>query len=447
MNIVICGAGQVGSHAAEVLAAAGHNITVIDLDIGRVRAIEDSFDVRVLQGNCATAEILREAGCPDADLLIAATENDETNLITASIASGIGEGKTICRVHHATYFEQRGLDYGAHFSVDHFICPEYSTSLAIARMLRNPGAIAIENFARGQIEMHEFEVTDKAAAVGVSLAKLGLPAGTRLAAITRDKRMFIPDGASVVEPGDAIVLVGNANMFQQARKLFHGQELGRRRVAIMGGPSMAVWLCRALKERDFSIRLFEIRRQRAEELAEKLSWITVLQGDPTDKAVFDEEKLGQADAFVALLDDDEHNILGCAWAKSMGVRQAVAVVQRPDYLHLLESVGIDRAFSPRMVAVKEIERFMESGSLRRMASLAEGEIDVYWCHVSPSARMAGMALRDIKLSPDWVVAAIQRVDHVHVPGAEDIVRAGDTLLVIGRHGQERKLRKLFGAGS
>jgi trk system potassium uptake protein TrkA len=446
MNIVICGAGQVGSHAADVLAAAGHNITVIDLSADRARAIEDSLDVRVLNGNCATAEALAQAGCSDADLVVAATENDETNLITASIASGLGAAKTVCRVHHATYFEQRGLDYGAHFSVDCFICPEYSTSLAIARILRNPGAIAIENFARGQIEMHEFPVTENAAAVGVALSKLGLPAGTRLAAITRDRHMFIPDGASVVETGDTIVLVGNTSAFQQARKLFHNRESGRRRVVIMGGPSMALWLCRALRERDFSIRLFEIRRNRAEELAEELSWVTVLQGDPTERSLFDEEKIGQADAFVALLDDDEHNILGCAWAKSMGVRQVVAVVQRPDYIHLLGAVGIDRAFSPRMVAVKEIERFMESGLLRRMASLAEGEIDVYWCHVGEQARMAGKALREIKLSPDWVVAAIQRAHQVHVPGADDIVRAGDTLLVIGRHGQERKLRKLFGAG-
>jgi len=445
MDIVICGAGQVGQHAAEVLAAAGHDITIVDKSADRIRAIADTLDVRTLIGNCATAEVLREAGCAGADLLVAATSSDEINLLTATVARSVGAARTLVRVHHSTYFEQRGLDYQKHLGIDQLICPEYSTALTIARTLRNPGALAIENFAKGKIEMHEVLVAESAPSVGISLAELGLPRGTRLAAINRDARMFIPDGSSTIQRDDKVVIVGNTEVFEQAQRLFSG-ERGRKRIAIMGGPAMAVWLARALHQRDFSIRLFELRRERAEELAEKLDWVTVIQADPSDRAVFEEEHLDQADALVALLDDDEHNILACAWAKSMGVANVVAVVQRPDYLHLLPSVGIDRAFSPRMVAVREIERFLQSGPLRRVASLAKGIIDVFQVCVGEKAKVLGKPLRDIRLSPDWVIAAIERADSVQVPSADDTIEVGDTLLVIGRSGTESTLKKIFATG-
>ena len=235
MNIIICGAGEVGLHAAEVLEARAHNVTVIDKSPSRIRKIEDTLDVRTLRGNCAAAEILTEAGCKSADLVVAATSSDEINLLTAAVAKAVGAKKTVVRVHHSTYFTQRGLDYQKHLGIDQLICPEYSTAQAIAQTIRNPGAHAIENFARGQVEMHEIPVSEKAAAAGLALSNLGLPRGSRLAAIGREDRMFIPDGASVIQPGDRVVLVGNASVFQQARKLFHDDKVRRRKVAIMGG--------------------------------------------------------------------------------------------------------------------------------------------------------------------------------------------------------------------
>ncbi len=148
MNIIICGNGDVGSHAAEVLASEGHSITVIDLDGVRLRAAEDTMDVRTLVGNCAEATVLREAGVESADMLVAATNVDEVNLLSASIGKAMGAAKCIARVHHTAFFEQKGWDYQRQFNIDRLICPEYSTALSIARKLRNPVALAIEDFAR-----------------------------------------------------------------------------------------------------------------------------------------------------------------------------------------------------------------------------------------------------------------------------------------------------------
>ncbi|MCK4873163.1 MAG: Trk system potassium transporter TrkA [Phycisphaerales bacterium] len=443
MNIVICGAGQVGSYAAEVMGADRHNITIIDTDAARLRSIEDSMDVSTLRGNCATAEMLRQAGAGEADLVIAATNNDEINLLTASVAKGIGALKCIARVHHRTFFEERGLDYQEHLGIDRLICPEYSTAQAIARALRNPGALAIEHFARGQIQMQELPVSKSAKAIGRPLSELRLPQGARLVGITRNHEVFLPEAGSVIETGDIIVLAGNSDAFQTARKLFGDPKTTRRRIALMGGPGMAVWLCRALRDRNFGIRLFEQSMERAEQLAEKLDWVTVINADPIDPAVFKEESLAQVDTFVALEDDDEHNILGSAWAKSMGVRQAIAVVQRPNYLHLLGAVGIDRAFSPRMVAVKEIENLMDTSPLRRLASLGDGVLDVYRVRIGEQSHVIDTPLRELTTLSDWIIVAVQHGEDVSVPGANDVIRAGDTALVVGQHGMEQELTAVF----
>lgn len=443
MKIIICGGGEVGTHAAETLSAAGTRIVIIDQDPTRLLAIEDSMDVATFRGNCAQAQALLDAGCPDADLLVAATDSDEVNLLTASIAKGVGAKKTIARVHHSEFFEQRRFRYQDHLGIDRLMCPEYATALAIARTLRNPGALAIEGFARGAIEMQEFPVSRTAPAIGKALLDIPLPGGTRLAVITRKGGSFIPEATTTMEEGDVIILVGNTSTFQDARVLFHDAKRPRQRIAVMGGTPMAVWLSRALRDRDFAIRIFETDRNRAEDLAEKLPWATVVHADPTDRNVFDEEHLTDVDVFIGLLDDDETNIIGCVLAKLRGIQRVLTVVQHSKFLDVIFDIGIDRAFSPRLVAAEEIESVLDESPLRHLGSLAAGIIDVFRVRIADRAAVIGRALKEIKLSSGWVIAAIQRDTHAFVPGADDLIERGDTILVVGRHGQDKTLKKLF----
>ncbi|HAK97701.1 MAG TPA: Trk system potassium transporter TrkA [Planctomycetes bacterium] len=443
MNIICCGAGTVGMQAAEALVAAGHNVTVIDLKAERLRALGDGLDVKTFHGSCAHADVLAEAGAKGADMVLASTNVDEVNLLTAGVGKALGAKMTVARVHGSAFFEHRNLDYRRLLGIDHLICPEYSTAMAIASFLRNPGAICIESFADNKIHMQQFEVG--ACAVGATLARLPLPPGLRLAAITRRGSAFVPKADTAIEKDDVVTLVGNTDVFADGRKLLAGGAPRPQNVVMMGGTSIAVWLCRALVEDDFEIRLFEQDRERAEKLASRLDGVTIFNADPTDPAVFEEERLGAADVFIGLLGDDEHNILACAWAKNKGVRQVVAVVQRPNYLYLLEPVGIDHAVSPRLAVVREIERLIAAGRLRRAAALAEGSIDVYEVHVGTACAVADKPLREIQLAPDMVIAAIQHGAETFVPGAGDCVHAGDRLLVVGARGMERTLQRLFAA--
>ncbi len=441
MRIVVCGAGQVGTHTAQVLNNAGHQITLIDHRADRLATIEQTMDIRTFTGSAASADVLIDAGAPDADLLVAATSSDEVNLLTCAVAKGLGTGKTVARVHHSAFFDERGLNYRRYFNIDELICPEYSTAHAIASMLRSPGALAIESFGRGQIQMQELAVDDRAPAVGKQLIDLKMPQGLRLAAVERDGQAFLPHRSTEIQRGDRVILVANDDLADTGRKLFTQTDDKRMRVVIMGGTSMAVWVCRALHDRLFSVRLFETDRQRAEELAAKLDWVTVIREDPTDQAVFEEERLSDADVFAALtIDDDERNIIACAVAKSMGVDKVVAVVQRPDLGHLLSPIGIDAAFNPRILAAREIIGVMDESPMLSLATLAGGIINVYRIRLKQGASAVGQSLRDIRLTPDWMIAAIAHGDDVRVGRADDTLSAGDTLLVIGKRGAESKLK-------
>jgi trk system potassium uptake protein TrkA len=441
MNVIICGAGEVGGHTAEVLAQAGHAVTVIDVCDERLRKVADELDVRTLEGNAASSTVLRQAGAAQADIVIGATDSDEVNLVAASVGRGIGARKSIARLHRRAFFA-RDLDYSKHFGIDRLICPEYATAGAIANVLRNPAALAIEQFGDGRIDMHEFPVSEGAPAVGIPLKDVQMPQHTRLATVLRGSDVILPDANTRLERGDRIVLVSNSDIFDEARKLFRTEKLKRRKIVLMGGTPIAVWLCRALRKHAWSIRLFETDAARAEELAEKLDWVTVLNANPMDKALFAEEQIALADVFVALLDKDEHNIVGAVFAKAGGVTQSIAVVQQSHYLDLLYHIGVDRSFSSGTVAAKEILRLLDESPLHKLATLA-GDIEALEAKVGAQAEVAGHNLRDNILPSQWSVGAIRRDDEVWVPGASDVFQPGDTLLLIGPRNGKKELQKLL----
>ena len=443
MNVIIAGAGEVGGHAAEVLSAAGHSVTVIDVSAERLRSLDDTLDVRTLVGHCAHFGVLHEAGVERCDLMIATTQVDEINLLAAALAKAAGTRKTIVRVHHTANFALRGMPYAEQLGIDELICPEHLTSLAIARTFRNPGFIALEEFGRGKLLMQRFAVADGAPAVGKKLSEVSLPTNTRVATVESSAGYAIAHADTAVVTGDFVTLIGASGAFESARKLFSKGKEKRQNIAIMGETTTAVWLCRAFKSKIFGVRLFVEGRERAEELSEKLTYVTVIEADPTDAATFTDEHIEKTDAFIAVTDDDERNILACAQAKALGVPCSVAVVQRTKYLHLFPHVGIDHAFCPRAVAVKAIQPLIDVGPIRSLAVFAEDAAEVYELRPSKRAKILGHELRNIKLPTQAMIAAIRRGDDAYVPGADDQVMTGDTILVIGPRGIADDLVKMF----
>ena len=446
MRIVICGAGEVGSHAAEVLDRAGHSVTIIDIGSEKLGAVEESLDIRTVLGNCTRAEVLSEAGVGNADLVVAATSYDEVNLLAATLSKRIGAAKVIARVHSYDLADPEAFDYAGSLGIDELICPEFSTAMVIAQNIRNPAAHAVETFARGQVEMQQFTVSEECEATKKPLADLGVPKGARLAAVLREGASIIPDSHLTVLPGDQVVLVANADVFDVARSVFKSDGNRRRSVVILGGTPMAEWLCRSLRGKPFSIRLFEKDREQAERLAVDLDWVTVLNADPTDSNVFTEERVAEADDFVALLKEDETNIIGGVLAKLRGVETVFVVVQRSTYLEPVYTIGIDRAYSPRTVAAKQIENALDTSPVRLLSSLSDGEVSVFRVRVGQNSSIAGKRLREVNLTPHWSVLAVQRGDATSVPHADDEICEGDVVLVLGRTDGKADLKQIFDAG-
>ncbi len=443
MKIVIAGAGEVGRHVATVLATAGHQITLIDLQSQKLETIGENLDARTLTGSATRADTQREAGVNNCDLFIAATDTDEINLLSASIAKGLGAAKVIARVHHSAYHGNAGMDYRDHFRIDQLICPEYLTSLAIAGVLRDPALHAIEHFARGQIVMEKIEVSEKAQILERPLRELGIPDGVRLGTVERKGQTLVPTAETVMLPGDQVTLVGTTEAFEKVLPKFRKGELSRRNIVLLGGSSTTVWLTRALDSRSFRIRIYLTNRERAEELSEKLSHATVYEADPTDPDIFAEEKIADADAFVALTDDDEDNVLAALQAKHKGVKVAIAAINRSTYHDLIVNLGIDRVFSPRIVAAKEIQRLCQRKAIQEITRLDAHGTGIYEIDVGSKATAVGMSVRQLPLPQGCVLVAVQRGEQVRVPGSRDVIEAGDTVVAIAHQDLIRKLNKLF----
>jgi trk system potassium uptake protein TrkA len=301
----------------------------------------------------------------------------------------------------------------------------------------------VERLVGNTIEVQQFEVSKGASGIGRRLSDVKLPGGARLAAITRDGDTYLPSGISTVDEGDEVLLVANTDVFHDARRIFRSKDAGRRSVVIMGGSPVAVWLCRALENRGFSIRLFETDVERANELAEKLSWVTVIQADPTDPNVFTDEHIENADAFVALT-NDEHNILSCAWASGLGVEETYSLVSRTDYAPFIKAMGLTNTFSPRELAVEEVQRRLARKQMTKVATLSGNQLAIYRVRVGKDAPVSGKPLSELPLMPNCMVIVLEHDEHNGVvPGANEVLEERDVVFVVVRGEYEDELRNLF----
>jgi trk system potassium uptake protein TrkA len=304
----------------------------------------------------------------------------------------------------------------------------------------------VEGLVDHTIEVQQFQASKGASGIGVCLKDVQLPHGARLVAITRNGNTYLPSGTSTVDTGDEVLLVANTEVFHDARRVFRTKDAGHRNVVIMGGSPIAVWLCRALKNRGFSIRLFETETNRANELAEKLPWITVIQADPTDPSVFTDEHIENADAFVALT-NDEHNILSCAWAAGLGVEETYPVVTRNDYSPFVKAMGLTHTFSPRELAVSEIQQRLARTQMTKVTSLSGDELAIYRIRVGKNAPISGKKLSTLSLMPNCMVIVLEHDEHYGVvPNANEVLEERDVVFVVVRKEFERELRTLFAVG-
>jgi len=442
MNIVILGAGTVGTSIAEILCANNQNVSLVDSSRQALDEAAERLDVQTVCGSACDAITLFQAGAQSAELCLCVTNQDEVNLVGASLAKSMGSRRSVARIFNPAYRDTSTFDYRRHFRIDRLLSLEFLTALELAKGIRIQGLFAVENFARGEVEVQETAVEEESKAVGVPLKDLEIPRGVRVGLISSDKRTFIPGADDVVEAGDHVALIGTRDAIESVKKLFEHKPPPKLNIIIAGGGEIGYNLARLLQSGRFNTVLMEANEARCDYLAQKLSKTTVLRADATKRSEMEEARVGRADVFVACTGRDEDNIVCGVEAKELGSSRIISIVRRPDYANVLEKLGIDLAVSPREVMAQQILGMVEAGPILARSRIAGGVAEIWEVEVVENVPITQAPLKDISL-PQSLIVAIEREDYVRVPGADDQLRPGDTAIVLLQTASIDETLKLF----
>lgn len=451
MKVVIIGAGEVGTHLSQVLSDAGHDVTVIELSVERAAKIDEEHNVRVICGSGSSAEILIKAIDGHCDHFIAMTSRDETNLIACSLARVLGAKKVISRIHDQTFTDTSHVNYPLHFGIDMMLNPEGLCAAELAKSIRNPARIAVENFARGQIEAQRIRVDERAKFRGKALRDIKLHPEVKFGYYQRGEEEDIPSADTVLEAGDEVTVFGPPNELYKIRSKLDpttaGQEL---RIVIFGGSETAVALVRLLSNPRFKVRVIEQEEEKCRRLAERFPNVTFINGDGTSLRLLEEEQISNTDFFVASTSDDERNVMTSIQASKLGAKHVQTVINKSDYEEILynlkSALNIETIVSPRLATANEVVRYISKEPFIELFQFANQKARILEIQISDGSSSAGKALKEIHWPNHAVVVALLHKFQVKVPGAEDRILAGDRVVVITREENISDLLKLLHKG-
>jgi trk system potassium uptake protein TrkA len=341
----------------------------------------------------------------------------------------MGARRSIARVYAPVFRDLSTFDYQRHFGIDRLLSLEHLTATELARNIRSPGSVTVENFARGELEVQEIEVNPRAPALGHRLKDIRLPARVRIGSILREGKLWIAGAQDTVLAGDRITIIGRREDVDEVRESFHRGKEARQHVVIAGGGETGYHLARALQER-CRVVLIDESVERCEHLAANLRHATVVNADATRRIVLEEERIGSADAFVACTGDDENNIMAGVEAREIGANKIMAIVGRPDYAGIVGKLGIDVAVSEREVMAKQILGYLNEGPVVSRTALPGGSISVLEIDVSPEVPATQHVLANLRLPTQCLITAVIREGFVRVPGADDRLLPGDAVVAL-----------------
>ncbi len=442
MRIVIVGGGQVGAALARALAA-DHEVVVIDQD-PRVADVFATLDVQFIEGGGTSEDALTRAGIANSQFLVACTGLDEVNIVACAIANRLGRPETICFVSREDFLSASDRGSGLEqFGIDRVLWPEAQLAADIERVVTAPGAIDAEVFAGGVVRLLEYRLQDGSWLTTAPIGQLDLPTGSLIVAVTRQGRIFVPRGATRLEAGDKIILMGTQDAMRTLQARIHpGRARGRLQVTIIGGGDVGLQLADRLDASPgVELRIVERDPDRGAMLAARLRHALVLNGDGTDLELLEAENIGRSDVLVSVIDNDEKNLLASLLGRQLGVPKIVTRVSRPANLRLFERVGIDVALSARGAAVAAVLHRISGGTANLLAVLEHGEARVLELKVSEG--FGARALKDIGAPEDAIVAAILRGERAIVPRGSDHIAPGDRILVFATRAAVDRVHDYF----
>ena len=456
MNILIIGAGRVGTSVAEHLVSERNDITVIDTDPQRLRELQERLDLRGVCGNAIQPSVLREAGAEDCELLVACAPQDETNLTVCKVAHDLFNVTTsIARLRSPEFVEGAPLlAREGGFAVDHVICPEQSVTTYIRKLVEYPEALRVIEFAGGLVTLAGVRAGAGSRLVGHRLDEIPTLVPNldmRVVGLFRRDQPLKADGSTRIEAGDEAFVLTRTAAVTEVLCALRERDRPVRRVMIAGGGKVGLRLARELRGR-CEIRLIELDRQRCEYLAAELgSEVLVLHGDATDEELMTDANVGETDVFIALSSDDEDNILSGLLSKRLGARRAIVLINRRAYTELVQGTQIDVAISPQHAVIGELLAYVRRGDVEAVHSMRQGaaeSLEIIARGDRRSSKVVSRRIEQIDLPEGVQIGAIVRGDEVIMAHHDTVIQTDDHVIVfLPSKRQVRAVEKLFQVGA
>ncbi|WP_346833317.1 Trk system potassium transporter TrkA [Pseudomonas abietaniphila] len=435
MKIIILGAGQVGGTLAEHLASEANDITVVDTDADRLRALGDRLDIRTVQGRGSFPTVLRQAGADDADMLVAVTSSDETNMVACQVAYTLFHTPTkIARVRESAYLTRAGLFDNDAIPVDVLISPEQVVTNYIKRLIEYPSALQVIDFSGGKVQLVAVKAYYGGPLVGQQLRQLRahMPnVDTRVAAIFRRDRPIIPQGDTVIEADDEVFFIAAKADIRAVMGEMRRLDESYKRIVIAGGGQIGERLAEAIENR-YQVKIIEMNPARCRYLSDTLDNTVILQGSSSDRDLLVEENIDNADLFLALTNDDEANIMSSLLAKRLGAKKVMTIINNPAYVDLVQGGEIDIAVSPQLATIGTLLAHVRRGDIVSVHSLRRGAaeaIEVVAHGDAKSSKVIGKAIKDINLPPGTTIGAITRAEQVLIAHDSTVIESGDHVVM------------------
>jgi trk system potassium uptake protein TrkA len=451
MKVIILGAGQVGSSVAENLVRENYDITVVDTDFQRLADLQDRFDLRTVAGSAAHPEILLAAGAEDADMILAVTNSDETNMVACTIANALFHTPTkIARIRAADYIAHPEIFQQQVIPVDVIISPEQLVTDYILRLIEHPTALQVLDFAGGLVQLVAVRADHGGPLVGRELRTIRehLPGiDTRVAAVYRRDRPIIPEGDTVIEAGDEVFLIAARDEIPLVLGELRRLDKPVKRVMIAGGGNIGMRLARALEREGINTKIIEHNPARARAVAETLDSTVVLLGDAADEELLRREGIEDVDTFCAVTSDDEANILSAMLARRLGARRVMALINRAAYVDLMQGGTIDIAISPQQATIGSLLTHLRRGDVVAVHQLRRGAAEAIEAIAHgdrETSRVVGRRIEEIALPHGANIGAIVRDGRVRIAHHDTVIHSDDhVILFVVDKKQIPEIERLF----
>ncbi|MFQ6115646.1 MAG: Trk system potassium transporter TrkA [bacterium] len=448
MRIIIIGGGEVGCHLAKILSKENHQVVMIEPDKEKIKRVAESLDIMAIEGSGASVQALVEAGIKEAKLVVAVSAIDEVNIIACMLADKFGVPKKIARVRNPEYTARNAVLTPEQLGIDLLINPELETAHEIVWLIRRSVATDVVEFADGAIQLVGLRLDSKAKILSKKLRQISLsiPDLTfRTVAIFRNGKTIIPTGEDYFFNGDQIFVVSKTESIPELLNLCGKSDERLEKIMILGGGKVGRMVAKELEEgKGLDIRLIESNRWKSEFVADQLRRTLVIRGDGTDVDLLASEGIIDMDAFVAVTDDEETNIITSLLAKHLGVRRTITMVTHANYRPLMTSIGLDVAVDKRMITANAIARFIHRGEVVSVATLKGIDAEAIELVAQEDSKIVKKPLKDIKFPEGAIIGAVTRNGQVFVPVGSSLIQPHDKVVVFALPKAVANVEKIFG---